>query len=73
MHSFQNIEKTAKKLAIVVDVRGYMSTSHVWTGNPEGKGEVSTNHLPVYFQFVILEDMFNALLSCLCFLVIVYC
>lgn len=39
--SSKNIEKTAKKLAIVVDVRGYMSTSHVWTGNPEGKGEVT--------------------------------
>lgn len=55
MLAFQNIEKTAKKLAIVVDVRGYMSTSHVWTGNPEGKGEVSTNHIPVYSNMWLLK------------------
>ncbi|XP_069157260.1 RNA-binding protein RO60 [Procambarus clarkii] len=39
--SAKNVEKTSRKLGICVDVRGSMSTSHVWTGNPEGKGEVT--------------------------------
>ncbi|XP_071541187.1 RNA-binding protein RO60-like isoform X2 [Panulirus ornatus] len=39
--SAKNIEKTSRKLGICVDVRGSMGTSHVWTGNPEGKGEVT--------------------------------
>ncbi|XP_042227144.1 60 kDa SS-A/Ro ribonucleoprotein-like [Homarus americanus] len=39
--SAKSVEKTSRKLGICVDVRGSMSTSHVWTGNPEGKGEVT--------------------------------
>lgn len=38
---FQNIDKTKRKLGVCIDVRGSMATTHVWTGNPEGKGEVS--------------------------------
>ena len=41
---FQGTQKTSKKLGVCVDVRGTMGTSHVWTGNPEGKGEVGAIH-----------------------------
>ncbi|KAK8383893.1 hypothetical protein O3P69_015974 [Scylla paramamosain] len=39
--SAKNIEKTTHRLGIFVDVRATMGTSHVWTGNPVGKGEVT--------------------------------
>lgn len=39
--SARNAEQTTRRLGICVDVRGTMGTSHVWTGNPVGKGEVT--------------------------------
>ncbi|KAK3881071.1 hypothetical protein Pcinc_014468 [Petrolisthes cinctipes] len=66
-NSAKNIDKTKGKLGVCIDVRGSMATTHVWTGNPEGKGEVTCQEAAAVTALSLSSGGTNTAVSTLAF------